>query len=79
MQQHDINFWLKTSPQTLGIGSKGQNLKKNQNMVMWHIKLKKSDMQHHDSKNPPPQTLGVGSKGQNPTFSNHGHVVYQIK
>ena len=57
---------------------KGQNLKKNQNMVMWHIKLRKSDMQHHDSIKSP-QTLGVGLKGQNLTFSNHGHVVYQIK
>ena len=33
---------------------------------------------------PPPQThthltLGKGSKGQNPTFSEHGHVSYQIK
>ena len=29
--------------------------------------------------NPFPQTLGVGSNGQNSTFSEHGHVVYQIK
>ena len=27
----------------------------------------------------PPLTLGVGTKGQNSTFSEHGHVAYQIK
>ena len=27
----------------------------------------------------PPQTMGMGSLGQNPTFSEHGHVTYQIK
>ena len=25
-----------------------------------------------------PQTLGVRSKGQNSTFSEHGHVAYQL-
>ena len=28
---------------------------------------------------PPPPTLGVGSKGQNSTFSEYGHVAFQIK
>ena len=28
---------------------------------------------------PRPSDLGVGSKGQNSTFSEHGHVAYQIK
>ena len=28
---------------------------------------------------PPPLTMGLGSKGQNSTFSEHGHVAYQIK
>ena len=28
---------------------------------------------------PPPLTLGMGSVGQNSTFSEHGHVTYQIK
>ena len=28
---------------------------------------------------PPQLTLGVGSKDQNSTFSEHGHVAYQIK
>ena len=28
---------------------------------------------------PPPQTLGMGSIGQNSTFSEYGHVAYQIK
>ena len=42
-------------------------------------------MQQHGSKYfarrpPPPElTLGVGSKDQNSTFSEHGHVAYQIK
>ena len=29
--------------------------------------------------NPTPATLGVGSVGQNSTFSEHGHVAYQIQ
>ena len=41
-------------------------------------------MQQHGSKyfaHRPPllPTLVVGSKGQNSTFSEHGHVAYQIK
>ena len=41
-------------------------------------------MQQHGSKyfarRPPiPPTLGMGSVGQNSTFSEHGHVAYQIK
>ena len=28
---------------------------------------------------PPPPTLGIRSIGQNSTFSDHGHLVYQIK
>ena len=42
-------------------------------------------MQQHSSKYsgrrppPPPPTLGVESKGLNSTFSEHGHVAYQIK
>ena len=43
-------------------------------------------MQQHGSKYfarrplpPPPSDPGVGSKGQNSTFSQHGHVAYQIK
>ena len=47
-------------------------------------------MQQHFRKyfvyRPPPpanththQTLRLGSKGQNSTFSEHGHVAYQIK
>ena len=34
------------------------------------------------SRTPPPllpPTLGVGRKGQNTTFSEHGHIAYQIK
>ena len=39
-------------------------------------------MQHHGSKyfaGRPPPTLGRGSIGQTSTFSEHGHVAYQIK
>ena len=42
-------------------------------------------MQQHGSKYfarralPSPTPLTIGSKGQNSTFSEHGHVVYQIK
>ena len=42
-------------------------------------------MQQHDANILPTTspsttpTLGVGSKGQNSTFSEHGHVAYQIK
>ena len=39
-------------------------------------------MQQHGSNylNPDPHpTLGMGSVGQNSTFSEHGHVAYQIK
>ena len=39
-------------------------------------------MHQHGSKyfahRPPPGTRG-GSKGQNSTFSEHGHVAYQVK
>ena len=37
-------------------------------------------MQQHDSKYlPPSPTLVMGSIGQTSTFSEHGHVAYQIK
>ena len=44
-------------------------------------------MQHHGSKYfahkplpiPTPTPLTMGSKAQNSTFSEHGHVAYQIK
>ena len=42
-------------------------------------------MQHHGSKYfadrplPTPYPLTMGSMGQNSTFSEHGHVAYQIK
>ena len=40
-------------------------------------------MQQHCSKYiappPPTHTLGIGSIGQKSTFSEHGHVAYQIK
>ena len=43
-------------------------------------------MQHHGSKyffpadaHPPPSPWGIASKGQNLSFSEHGHVAFQIK
>ena len=54
-------------------------------MVRLLINLRESRMQHHGSKYfadrplPTPYPLTMGSKGQNSTFSEHGHVAYQIK
>ena len=45
---------------TLRLGSKGQNYKKNQNMVMLHIKLKESRMQIFCPQTPPPPDPGDG-------------------
>ena len=39
-------------------------------------------MQQHGSRysaHRPPLTLAIGSKGPNTTFSEHGHIAYQIK
>ena len=64
-----------------GVGVK--RLKFNfQKMVMLHIELKKSQIQQHVCKyfaRRSPSTLGMGSVGQTSTFSEHGHVAYQIK
>ena len=50
---------------------------------MLHIKLKRitqcSYMIANICPQTPPLTLGMGSLGQNSTFSEHGHVEYQIK
>ena len=54
---------------------------------MLHIKLKgiinpatrKQIFYPQTPTQPHPLTLVVGSKGQNSTFSEHGHVAYQIK
>ena len=53
-----------------------------QNMVRLHIKLK--GMTHATAWEQiffpvDPLTLEVGSKGQNSTFSENGHVTYQVK
>ena len=56
-----------------------------QDMIILHIKLKGitkcsnmvANILHADT--PLPTTLGNGIKGQNLTFSEHGHVAYQIK
>ena len=59
-----------------------------QNMVMLHIKLKGTSnmvanilLAAPPPPPPPPTPLppNPGSKGQNSTFSEHGHVAYQIK
>ena len=56
-----------------------------QNTVMLHIKLKgitnaAAWLQKFCPQTPThPLTLGLGSIGQNSTFSEHGHVAYQIK
>ena len=43
---------------------------------MKHIK---HDFPSKACVSPPGWTYGVGSKGQNSTFSEHGHVAYQIE
>ena len=73
-------------PQTPDPGG-GVKIQNFQNMVMLFIKLK--GMQQHSVRRPPPphththiltQTpTTLGSKSQNSTFSEHGHVAYQIK
>ena len=54
-----------------------------QNMVRLHIKLKGitqcSSMVEKSLPADLSLNLGMGSKGQNSTFSEHGHVTYQIK
>ena len=70
------------------MGSKFENVKIQlfQDMVLLHIKLKGITKCSNMVANilasdppPPPPDPGVGSKGQNSTFSEHGHVAYQIK
>ena len=46
---------------------------------MLHIKLRESQMQQHGRKYYPAPDPGIGVKCQNSTFSEHGHVAYQIK
>ena len=41
--------------------------------------MQQNGSQYFTHRTPSPPTLGVGSKGQNFTFSEHGHVAYQIK
>ena len=53
-------------------------------MVVLHIKLngtmKSSNMVDNIlPTDPPPDPRGMGSIGQKSTFSEHGHVAYQIK
>ena len=64
-------------------GSKDQNKKIWMYDVMMHIKLKEWGINQYGRKHfalrYPPRPLWLGSKGQNSTFSEHGHVAYQIK
>ena len=50
---------------------------------MLHIKLNGNKCSNMVANilptDPPPPNPGDGSKGQNSTFSEHGHVTYQIK
>ena len=70
----------RLTPPTLGMGSINF-----QNMVMLLIKLKgitkcSSMVANILPADPSPfHVPGLGSKGQNETFSEHGHVAYQIK
>ena len=87
MQQHDCKYFTCRTPPTSWVRSKFNFF---QNMIMLHISQMKSKMQQNGSKcfvcRPPPpwtwpspSTNGVGSKGQNSSFTEHGHVLYQVK
>ena len=90
--KHD--FRLKASVSSLGwtkgMGSKGQNSTFSEHShVAYQIKEKHecsnkvANILPTDPPLPPPPhthlTLGMESLGQNSTFSEHGHVTYQIK
>ena len=71
-------------PHTHDPGSQKVKIQLYHNMVMLHIKLngttKCSNMVTHIlPTDPMPLTLGDGSIGQKSTFSEHGHIAYQIK
>ena len=75
MQQHGSKYFDHSPPPppptpNPGMGSIGPNSTFFQIMVMFYIQLNVTCYQI---------TLGMGSKGLNSTFSEHGHVVYQIK
>ena len=50
-----------------------------QNMVMLHIKLKLAKLVANILPTYTPSAQGVGSKGQTISFSESGHVAYQIR
>ena len=73
-------------PLALGFGSKDQNSTLSENGHVAYIKLKESRMQQHGSKyfarSPPHDPRGWGKKVKFNfvrTWSEHGHVAYQIK
>ena len=75
----NMQIFYQQTP-TLGVG---QNLTC-QNMVKLHIKLKgfrneATLKQIFCPQTPPPPPLRPWGWGQNSTFSEHGHVAYQIK
>ena len=71
--QSAVNIFTETSHADRG--------KTNMKHIKWDLSLK-ALQQHYGSKYfdvDPPWPWGSGSKGQNLTFSEHGHVAYQIK
>ena len=86
MQQHSTKYFACIHPPPLGPGDGVIRSKFYffQNMVMLHVKFKNmvANILPEDPHTPPPPhppVLGMRSIGQNSTFSEHGHVAYQIK
>ena len=76
MQQLGSNYFACRPPYpTLEVKTSKKKLF--QNMVLLHIKLKRITNAASRLQIPPRPTFG--SKGQNSTFSEYGHVEYQIK
>ena len=92
VDKHDSGFTLPHPPDPLGV-VKGQIFKFRNNSVRCQyfteishadrgtINLKHitRDFRSKTCVRSPGWTMGVGSKSQNSNFSEHGHVVYQIK
>ena len=80
-----LQFFFPQTPPHIPFYPRSQKVKIQlfRNMVMLDIKLTgiinaATWQQIFCPQNLSPTTLGAGSKGQNSTFSEHGHVAYQI-
>ena len=84
IQRHGSNYFAR-DPHPLWPYGRKVKIELFQNMVMLHVKLngilKNINMVANIFPQTPshPPTLGIGSIDHNSTFSEHGHVAYQIK